>query len=78
MIYYSLHDNQTGRLMHSGRNSHSLDELKTSMMSYAGSPDWTDEDWAQAKSMSVEELANGIDITILETNAPFGDDQDVA
>lgn len=64
-IFYSLHCNQVGRIMASGKNSKTLYEVKEGLLSYL-SGDHNEKEIKRLSKLSPDELAEMYDFTIFE------------
>ena len=70
-MYYALEDRQNGgNLMHTGRNSRNLAELRAALLSYI-KPDIEEEDRATLQAASVNDLAEWWDFDITAQDKPY-------
>ncbi len=71
-MYLALYDTQNDSYMHSGRNSRTLEELKTNLIGYIeGAADTEQWDY---KKMSVFDLAEVMEMEVCHQPEPFNED----
>ncbi len=73
-MYYTIFDNQLGRIRSIGQNSQNLSNLKSSLIDYLLLGNFSDEGENSIKNNTLEELCNYYEFTLINSDDLIKDD----